>query len=161
MSELCLAVVYILKCIFFFIWDTLKACFSSCTGRRSQLDFSRDICLVTGAAQGLGRLFAKELARRHAVLVLLDIQEEKLKQVVDEICLETGANVHAYVCDCSKREDIYRVAEKVKQEVGDVSVLINNAGILSGQTIMETADETIERTFNINTLAHFWVSFYN
>ena len=139
------------------VWDTLKACFSPLFCKRAGHDFSKDICLVTGAAQGVGRLFAKELAARRAVLVLLDVQEEKLEQVVDEISVETGAEVHGYVCDLSKREDIYKVAERVKEEVGDVSVLINNAAVMSGRSLLESKDEAIERTININCLAHFWV----
>lgn len=105
----------------------------------------------------MGRLLAKELAKRQAVLVLWDIQERKLQGVVDEIYRESGTDVHAYVCDCSNREDIYKVADQVRREVGDVTVLINNAGVMSGQTIVDSSDESIEKTFRVNTLAHFWV----
>ncbi len=150
---------YLVLTIFYLFWDSIKACLSVCFRRRSHHDFSKDICLVTGAAQGVGRLFAKELATRRAVLVLLDIQEEKLEQVVNEISTETGADVHGYVCDLSKREDIYRVAQKVREEVGDVSVLINNAAVMTGRPLLENKDEDIERTFKINTLAHFWVNY--
>jgi len=158
MCEFFRFIYYLFLSLFYLIWDSLKACFSSFLCKRSRHDFGKDICLVTGAAQGVGRLFAKELAARRAVLVLLDIQEEKLEQVVDEISLETGAEVHGYVCDLSKREDIYKVAERVKEEVGDVSILINNAAVMSGRSLLESKDEAIERTFDINCLAHFWVS---
>lgn len=154
------AVIYVFKAAFFFVWDGLKALFSPLRRRRPRhKDYGDEICLVTGAAQGLGKLLALEFAKRYAVLVIWDIQEEKLREVADEI-KEIGSKVYPYVCDCSSREDIYKVAARVKKEVGSVSVLVNNAGILSGQTIMESGDEAIEQTFKVNTLAHFWVCSY-
>ena len=47
-----------------------------------------------------------------------------------------GRKVHTYVCDCCDREDVYRVAGLVKREVGDVGILVNNAGILKGKRLM-------------------------
>ena len=69
-----------------------------------------------------------------------------------------GHEAFAYVVDCSKREEVYQAAEKVKEEVGNVSVLVNNAGTMAGKSILEFDDEDIERTIGINLLAHFWVS---
>ena len=152
-----MCVLYCLKGLLYFIWDGLKALTSPCRRRRVQKDYGEEICLVTGAAQGLGRALALELAKRYAVLVIWDVKKEKLEEVADEI-KEIGSKVYPYVCDCSSREDIYRVAEKVKKEVGPVSVLINNAGInLSAQTVMDVDDEGLEQTFKVNTLAHVWV----
>ena len=54
------------------------------------------------------------------------------------------------------REDIYRIAEKTKEDVGTVSILVNNAGIVSGTTVMDTPDSKIVKTFEVNVLAHFW-----
>merc|ERR1711931_399147 len=56
----------------------------------------------------------------------------------------------------SSREDIYRVAEKTKEQVGLVTILVNNAGIVSGSTLLETPDTKIVKTFEVNILAHFW-----
>lgn len=46
---------------------------------------------------------------------------------------------------------------KVKKEIGDVNILVNNAGIVSGKKLLELDDSEIERTFKVNTMAHFWV----
>ena len=70
-----------------------------------------------------------------------------------------GGKAHTYVCDCSSREDVYRVSAQVLGEVGHVDILVNNAGIMSGKKILNLKDEEIERTMKINTLAHFWVSY--
>lgn len=66
--------------------------------------------------------------------------------------------VYTYVCDVGKRESVYSTAEKVRREVGDVDILINNAGVVSGHHLLECPDELIERTMVVNCHAHFWVS---
>ena len=47
------------------------------------------------------------------------------------------------------REDIYRAAEKTKEEVGLVTILVNNAGIVSGSALLETPDTKIIKTFEV------------
>jgi all-trans-retinol dehydrogenase (NAD+) len=61
-------------------------------------------------------------------------------------------------CDVSDRAAVYRSAEKVKAELGPVDILINNAGVVSGAAILDTPDEKIINTININTLALFWTT---
>jgi len=112
--------------------------------------------LVTGAASGIGRLLALELARRGAELVLWDIVKERLDAVTAEVARAGTRPVHAYLCDVSAREHVYEVAERVQREAGPVDVLVNNAGIVSGQSFLELPDPKIEATFRINTLALFW-----
>jgi short-subunit dehydrogenase len=77
---------------------------------------------------------------------------------VAEEVREKGREAHSYVVDCSKREEVYRVAGLVRDEVGDVAVLINNAGVffLGNYVSGELSDEQIEKTFSVNALAHYW-----
>lgn len=90
-------------------------------------------------------------------MVLWDINEAKLSETSSQL-LSQGHEVFAYVVDCSKKDEVYKAAEKVKEEVGNVSVLVNNAGTMAGKSILEFEDEDIEKTVGINILAHFWVS---
>lgn len=53
---------------------------------------------------------------------------------------------------------MYKTAERVCKEVGEVSVLVNNAGVVSGHHLLECPDELIERTMMVNCHAHFWVN---
>ena len=148
--------------IFMRIWwriicGLFRALFS-CGSRRGTPDLSADVCLVTGAGQGLGRQLALQLAGCGATLVLWDINGDKVRAVADEI-REAGREAHPYVVDCSKKEEVYRTAAQVQEEVGDVAVLVNNAGVICvGQYVSgELTDEDIVRTFSINALAPFWV----
>ncbi|XP_019408359.1 PREDICTED: estradiol 17-beta-dehydrogenase 11-like isoform X3 [Crocodylus porosus] len=86
--------------------------------------------LVTGAGHGLGRATALEFAQRCCRLVLWDVNQHGIEEAAAE-CKSLGATVHTFVVDCSKREEIYRAAEK---------------------------DHQIEQTFAVNILAHFWTT---
>ncbi|XP_045870048.1 epidermal retinol dehydrogenase 2 isoform X1 [Meles meles] len=115
-----------------------------------------EIVLITGAGSGLGRLLALRFACLGSVLVLWDINKEGNEETC-RMAREAGATrVYAYTCDCSQKENIYRVAEQVKKEVGDVSILINNAGIVTGKGFLDCPDELIEKALDVNFKAHLW-----
>jgi all-trans-retinol dehydrogenase (NAD+) len=114
------------------------------------LDGSR--VLVTGAASGLGRRLALGSARRRASLVLWDLNREGLEKVATEV-EALGSRTQYDVVDVSKREAVYEAARRVS---GPVDVLVNNAGVVSGKSLLEIPDEKIERSFAVNTLALFW-----
>ncbi len=120
-------------------------------------DFTGDIVLVTGAAQGLGKELALQFAVQGGVLVLWDINKSKLEETRAEL-VSLGHKVFAYVVDCSKREEIYKYAERVTEEVGSVSVLVNNAGVVYANTILDLKDRDIDLSHNVNIMAHYWVS---
>lgn len=63
-----------------------------------------------------------------------------------------------YRVDVSKRQDVLDAADLVKQQVGSVTVLVNNAGIMPCRPLFLQSHETIEKIFNVNVLAHFWVN---
>lgn len=73
---------------------------------------------------------------------------------------ENGGTATSYICDVSKIEQIKSVADKVRSEIGDVDVLVNNAGILHGASFLSLNDEDIRKTIDINLLAYFWVRMF-
>jgi all-trans-retinol dehydrogenase (NAD+) len=108
--------------------------------------------LVTGAASGIGRRLALGSARRKAALVLWDVDAAGLERVAREVASE-GANVQTAVVDVSYRKQVYAAARELQEPI---DVLINNAGVVSGKSLLDLPDENIERTFAVNTLALFW-----
>ncbi|XP_017294431.1 epidermal retinol dehydrogenase 2 isoform X2 [Kryptolebias marmoratus] len=123
---------------------------------RKKKNISGELVLITGAGSGIGRLMAQEFAALGAVLVLWDINEEGMKETVRLLKSSGASRVHHFVCDCSDKKEVYRVAEQVKREVGDISILVNNAGIVTGKKFMDSPDSLIEKTMEVNTMAHFW-----
>ncbi|XP_077798447.1 epidermal retinol dehydrogenase 2 isoform X2 [Macaca mulatta] len=123
---------------------------------KQQKNVAGEIVLITGAGSGLGRLLALQFARRGSVLVLWDVNKEGNEETC-KMAQEAGVTrVHAYTCDCSQKEEVYRVADQVKKEVGDVSILINNAGIVTGKNFLDCPDELMEKSFDVNFKAHLW-----
>ncbi|XP_033016522.1 estradiol 17-beta-dehydrogenase 11-like [Lacerta agilis] len=118
---------------------------------------SGQIVLITGSGHGLGRATAYEFARRQCKLVLLDINKNGVEETAEE-CRRLGVTAHAFVVDCSKKEEIYSAAEKVKKEIGDVHILMNNAGVISPTDVLSTEDQAIQKMFEVNILAHYWTA---
>jgi all-trans-retinol dehydrogenase (NAD+) len=94
-------------------------------------------------------------ARRGATLVLWDVDEQALDLVAKEIENE-GGTAYTFVCDVGDRLAVEQVADEVHRDGHRIDVLVNNAGIVSGRSFLDLTDEDIERTFRVNTLAHFW-----
>ncbi|XP_066189681.1 epidermal retinol dehydrogenase 2-like [Sylvia atricapilla] len=127
-----------------------------CIFSRRKKSFIGEIVLITGSANGIGRQVALKLAPLGVTLVLWDIDDDGNKET-SRLAQQNGASqVFVYHCDCSSREDVYEQADKVRKEVGDVTILINNAGILIGKKFCELTDEDFEKTFRINFFAQVW-----
>ena len=55
------------------------------------------------------------------------------------------------------REKVYSLAEQIKYDVGEVTMLVNNAGIVTGKKILEAPDQLMVKTMEVNSISHFWV----
>ncbi|MDR1176765.1 MAG: SDR family oxidoreductase [Treponema sp.] len=113
------------------------------------------LVLITGGASGIGRLMALDFAGRGARVAVWDINRQNLEAVSNE-GRKQGLFIKSYVCDVSRREEMYRSAEQLTKELGPVDILVNNAGIVSGKPLLEIPDEKIESTMAVNVLPLFW-----
>jgi len=86
------------------------------------------IAVVTGAGSGIGRAIASGYAREGAQVALLDIDLEAAEQAAQEI-RRSGGLAASFRLDVTRREDCAAVAKRVAEQVGQVSILVNNAGI--------------------------------
>lgn len=109
------------------------------------------VVLVTGAASGIGLECARAFARRHASLVISDINAEALEKARAEIAA-TGAKCFARTCDVSKEASVAEFAAAVHQAVGAVDVLVNNAGVAYLGGFEETPISEWQRIYDINVL---------
>lgn len=122
-------------------------------------DVAGKTVLVTGAAMGLGKLFAtKAVEEGAAAVVLWDINDGALKDTAAELEAQ-GGTVHTYVVDVSAAAEVAKAAALVRQEAGDVHVLVNNAGIVRGNGYFwENKPTDLEQTMLINSLAPMYVA---
>nr|XP_057932699.1 retinol dehydrogenase 10-A [Doryrhamphus excisus] len=115
-----------------------------------------ELVLITGSGGGLGRLFAREFSKRGAEVVLWDVDAAANERTA-RLVREAGGKAYAYTVDVSQREDVYRVADSVRKDLGrHVTVLVNNAGVVAGRRLLECPDDLIETTLKVNCHALFW-----
>ncbi|XP_070077631.1 epidermal retinol dehydrogenase 2 isoform X5 [Equus caballus] len=79
---------------------------------KPQKNVAGEIVLITGAGSGLGRLLALKFASLGSVLVLWDINKEGTEETCEMAQAAGATRVYAYTCDCSQREEVYRVADQ-------------------------------------------------
>ncbi len=87
------------------------------------------VAMVTGASSGLGEAFARQLASRARVLILVARREERLQTIASELGAAHDCTVEVRPCDLANIDAIDELVEQVLAEHGSVDVLINNAGM--------------------------------
>lgn len=63
---------------------------------------------------------------------------------------------YGFVCDITNHEKVYEIAKTVQKDIGEVTILINNAGMYSGKKIFDSEEATMRKTLEVNTISHFW-----
>lgn len=104
--------------------------------------------LVTGAASGMGRIYARRLAQRGYNLVLVDINAAGLDETASMIGEEV--KVMSIVQDLSLMDAADRIYERTEAEKCEVEVLVNNAGVMFCQGLAETS----EKMLNVIMMVH-------
>ncbi|PQE27439.1 short-chain dehydrogenase protein [Rutstroemia sp. NJR-2017a BVV2] len=112
-------------------------------------DWDKEIVLITGGAGGIGGQVVKLLAERGIKVVVLD---------VIPMTFEAPSNVHYYKCDITIPSSIAAVASRIRSEVGDPTILVNNAGVARGKSILESTEKDIRFTFDVNTISHYFMA---
>jgi len=113
---------------------------------------AKDHIFLTGAAEGLGRLLAIKLSQLGCKLTLSDINMPELQKTLS-LCAD-NLNVHAIECDVSSQASITEAASKATQRFGEVTVLINNAAVVSAVPLMQLTEAIINKTLQVNTTSH-------
>ncbi|XP_033640170.1 epidermal retinol dehydrogenase 2-like [Asterias rubens] len=152
------AVVFgLLRDLFLIVWYFLEAIVLSVIPRslRRRKSVAGEIVLITGAGSGIGRLLAHKFSDLGATLVLWDVNETGNQETANQV-RENGGTVHDYTVDISVSDNVYNAAEIVKRDVGDVTILVNNAGVVTGKMFLDCPDHLIKRTMDVNISAHFW-----
>ncbi len=113
------------------------------------------ICLVTGAAGGMGSAAATLMAERGAAAVVLtDISEERCEDAARQVA-HAGATVLVHACDLTEATSVKALMAAVDEQFGRLDVLHNNAGVLDTQFTDKTRidtipEETWDRVFDVN-----------
>jgi aminoglycoside phosphotransferase (APT) family kinase protein/NAD(P)-dependent dehydrogenase (short-subunit alcohol dehydrogenase family)/alkylation response protein AidB-like acyl-CoA dehydrogenase len=115
------------------------------------MDLKGKVCVVTGAASGIGRAAAQRFAAEGAAgVVVADLNADGLKPVADEL---KGL---AVACDVSSEESIRELVRQAEERYGRIDVYFSNAG--SSRAAARDPDQEWERNWKIHCMAHVWAA---
>ena len=116
------------------------------------MDLKGKVCVITGAASGIGRAAALRFAAEGAAgVVVADLNADALQSVADE------AKGLAVRCDVSSEESIRALVRAAEERYGRIDVYFSNAGVIA-RGGLETPDQEWERNWKIHCMAHVWAA---
>lgn len=116
---------------------------------------SKKVALVTGAGQGIGFAIAQRLSKDGFAVAVVDYNPETAKQAAANL-EKAGGKAIALVADVSKRDQVFTAVEEARKQLGDLNVIVNNAGIAPTTPIEEIDEKIIDRVFAINYKGVVW-----
>lgn len=106
------------------------------------------VILITGGGSGIGKAMAETFAEMEAIVHILDMNEVKGQEVVDEINAKKGA-AYFHQCDVTQQKIVETIIRGIATEKG-IDTLINNAGIGFVGNVENTTEEDFDRLYNVN-----------
>ena len=117
----------------------------------------KQVAIVTGAGQGIGRAITLTLAREGATVVVNDIDLEKAEKVAEEVSAQGGQALPVQA-DVSVGDEVNNLVEKTLDSYKRVDILVNNAGVAKMTRLLELTEAEWDRTMNINIKGQFLCS---
>jgi len=124
------------------------------TPQLSPFSLEGETALITGGGTGIGLGIARCLAVCGARVVLAGRRERELRQGAESI----GAAAFCQPCDVTERRGLIGAVESVEKNVGEISILVNGAGILVKKPAMETSEEEFEAVLRTHLVGAFSVT---
>ncbi len=120
-------------------------------------DLKGKTALVTGGSRGLGLQMAFALGEAGAKIMLSSRKASDLEEAAAELQAR-GIDARWIAADCAVEADIHRLADETLQRMGDVDILINNAGAAWGAPAEDHAIEAWDKVMNLNVRGYFLLS---
>ena len=116
------------------------------------MNFINKVALVTGAAVGIGRATALQLAQNGAKVVLVDINGEKLEELKKELEIYTK-EIRSFVCDVSDEAAVCKVVNEALNNFGRIDILVNNAALWRCcSSFLDTPTEEWKKFIDVNIM---------
>lgn len=107
------------------------------------------VAVVTGGGSGMGRAIAIRLAEDQAKIAIWDLNAEGAAETA-RLITEAGGQAIAITADCANKDAIRKAAEQTRAELGPITILVNNAGIVSFYPYMEIPEDVWDRMIDVN-----------
>ena len=122
------------------------------------LKLEGDVCAVTGALGGMGVEICREFARNGANVVLLDLDEEKVKAAAADLAAEFGIHAEGYKMNATDEAEVQAAVDATIADFGRVDVLVNTAGILRFAAMEDLPLSDWNEVINVNLTGYFITS---
>lgn len=113
------------------------------------MELVSDTAIVTGAAQGIGRGIAEELLDHGADVAIADVNLDQAEETSAELNNQCGSDALAVECDVTESSDVATAVETAVDELGDVGILVNNAGLGELNRTWEMPEEEWDRSIDV------------
>ncbi|KAJ1965878.1 hypothetical protein GGI12_000450 [Dipsacomyces acuminosporus] len=118
-------------------------------GSNAPVNWWKQVVVVTGGSHGVGLELAKRLLKSGARVAILDvnpfpIDEPKYKD-----------KWRYFQCDITSLDQVKSAAEQIRAELGDPTMLVNNAGIVVAKLLLDMTDNEVDKVINVNLTSHF------
>lgn len=107
------------------------------------------ICLITGAAQGIGLATALKFAREGATVAICDMRQDAVDAAVAQ-CREAGGAAEGYLMDVTQRDMVDAVVARLLEAHGRIDVLVNNAGITQDARLVKMTEAQFDKVIDVN-----------
>ena len=113
------------------------------------------IAIVTGAAQGIGKAIAMMYSQQGAVVILMDMQKDKVDETAAEIEKSTGNKTLGIAVNITKKPEVEASVKKIADMFGRIDILVNNAGVIKHALILDMDEKDWDRIFEVNVKGTF------
>lgn len=114
--------------------------------------------VVTGGARGIGMAIATSMAKAGSNIVIWDIQEELARETARRIAEEQGVKAWHYASDITQKGEIKGDVERILAMAGEVTILVNNAGVQVRKPALEFTAEEWTRVIDTHLSATFFIT---
>jgi 3-oxoacyl-[acyl-carrier protein] reductase len=114
--------------------------------------------IITGAGKGIGKAIATALAAEGVNLGLVARTSSDLEALQAELTSKYGVSVHIATADIAVKSDVDQAVEALKESLGSIDILINNAGIGTFGTLLDMEPEQWERIIQTNVMGTYYVT---
>ncbi len=109
------------------------------------MDNTTRLALVTGAASGMGRIYARRLASRGVTVAAMDVNDNGLAETA-----QGRDNIHCYRCDISSAEQIEERVAQIRSDLGEIDELVHAAALMPAHALADHSNDKLELLFQVN-----------